>query len=132
MKDTKAISGLTARDQVRPKVFGQISRTTLESTLENVSALIRPPHNVFYKELEARHGAVRRWLPEVLQHLVFDASPAGRPVVEAYEWLRDNHHAAQSAQDAPKGMIGEPGSVMFCAKTAVSIFELTRSACWIG
>jgi hypothetical protein len=60
----------------------------LESTLEKVSALIRPPDDVFYKELDARYRAVRSQLPAVLKHLVFDASPAGRPVVEAYDWLR--------------------------------------------
>src|ERR1017187_7837269 len=93
-------------DEVRAKVFEKISKTTLESTLENVSALIRPPDDVFYKELNARYGAVRRWLPAVLKHLVFDASPAGRPVVEAYDWLRDNLHLTKSTKDAPRGVIG--------------------------
>ena len=92
--------------EVRAKVFEEISRTMLESTLEKVSALIRPPDDVFYKELEARYGSVRRWLPVVLKNLVFDASPAGRPVVEAYDWLRDNVHRTKSIQDAPQGVIG--------------------------
>jgi TnpA family transposase len=91
-------------DQVRAKVFEKISKTSLESTLENVSALIRPPDDVFYKELDARYGSVRRWLPAVLKNLVFDASPAGRPIVEAYNWLRDNLDR-KSIQDVPQEMI---------------------------
>jgi len=35
-----------------------------------------------------------------------NASPAGRPVVEAYDWLRDNLHRTKPSQDAPQGVIG--------------------------
>ncbi len=92
-------------DQVRARVFEKIPKTILESTLENVSTLIRPPDDVFYKELDAQYRAVRRWLPAVLKHVVFDASPAGRSVVEAYDWLRDNLHRTKSIQDAPQAVI---------------------------
>jgi hypothetical protein len=67
-------------DRVRRRVFEKIPQPLLERELENVEALIRPPDDVFYKELDARYAAVRRYLPMVLKHLRFEASPAGKPV----------------------------------------------------
>ncbi len=93
-------------ERVRAKVFESIPKTTLESTLEKVSALIRPPDDVFYKELDARYGSVRRYLPAVLKHVAFEANPAGRPVVEAYDWLRNNMHRTKAILDAPQEVIG--------------------------
>src|ERR1700686_254026 len=73
--------------------------------VENVEALIRPPEDVFYKELDARYAAVRRYLPTVLKHVRFEASPAGKQVVQAYDWLRDNIHGAKPAKDPPQEVI---------------------------
>jgi len=69
-------------DRVRSRVFEKIPQTVLEHAVENVDALIRPPEDVFYKELDARYAAVRRYLPAVLSHVRFEASPAGKPVVQ--------------------------------------------------
>jgi TnpA family transposase len=92
-------------DQVRATVFERIPKTKLEGALANVSGLIRPPDDVFYKELAVRHGAVRRWLPAVLENVAFAGSPAGRPVVEAYDWLRENMRRPKSVRDAPREVI---------------------------
>ena len=72
-------------DRVRSRVFEKIPQPLLEHAVENVDALIRPPADVFYKELDARYAAVRRYLPAVLNHVRFEASPAGKPVVQAYD-----------------------------------------------
>ena len=48
---------------------------------------------------------LRRYLPTVLKHVHFEASPAGKPVVQAYDWLRDNIHGTKPAKDAPKEVI---------------------------
>ena len=79
-------------NRVRRRVFEKIPQPLLERAVENVDALIRPPGDVFYKELDARYAAVWRYLPMVLKHVRFEASPAGKPVVQAYDWLRDNIH----------------------------------------
>jgi hypothetical protein len=41
----------------------------------------------------------------VLKHVRFEASPAGKPVVQAYDWLRDSIHGAKPAKDAPQEVI---------------------------
>jgi len=93
-------------DQVRAKVFASIPKELLEGALESASALIRPPDDVFYKELDLRYSSVRRYLPALLEHVAFESNPAGRPVVEACNWLRDNMHRSKSIMDAPREVIG--------------------------
>jgi hypothetical protein len=92
-------------DRVRNRVFEKIPQPLLEHAVENVDALIRPPEDVFYKELDARYAAVRRYLPAVLNHVRFEASPAGKPVVQAYDWLRDNSHGTKPAKNPPQEVI---------------------------
>ena|ERR1700751_1424661 len=89
-------------DRVCSRVFENIFQALLERALENVDALIRPPEDVFYKELDARYAAVRRYLPTVLKHVHFEASPAGKPVVQADDWLGDNILGTKPAKDAPQ------------------------------
>jgi len=92
---------------LREKLFEKIPRTALERALENIATLTRPPDHVYYLELAQRHRAVKGYLPSVLKHLRFEAGPAGKPVVAAYEWLRDNLHRRKPANDAPREVIGK-------------------------
>ncbi len=71
-------------DRVRSRVFEKIPQPLLEHAVENVDALIRPPEDVFYKELDARYATVRRYLPAVLNHVRFEASPAGKPTASTH------------------------------------------------
>jgi TnpA family transposase len=93
-------------ERVRAKVFESVPKDLLETALENASALIRPPDDVFYKELTLRYGSVRRYLPAVLTQVAFEANPTGRPVVEACHWLRDHLQRTKSIRDAPREVIG--------------------------
>lgn len=123
-------------DRVRAKVFENIPKELLESALKKASTLIRPPDDVFYKELDLRYGSVRRYLPTLLEHVVFDANPAGRPVVEACSWLRDNMHRTKSIKDAPREVIGnswqrsvvrEDGSIDIRAYTFCTLDRLATA-----
>jgi hypothetical protein len=46
-------------------------------------------------------------LPAVLEHIRFEAGLAGKPVVAAYDWLRDNLQRRKPANDAPREVIGK-------------------------
>lgn len=74
--------------ELRSQVFSKTPHVDLQKALDQVTALIRPPDDVFYQELEAQYRSVRRYLPTVLKHLRFESSPAGEDVVAAFEWLR--------------------------------------------
>jgi TnpA family transposase len=93
---------------LRAAVFDKTPRDVLAQALENACALIRPPHDVYLRELHARYRHVRIFLPALLKHIRFKASPAGEPVVAAFDWLRVNATRAKPANDAPRGIIGKP------------------------
>lgn len=91
---------------LRGKVFKKIPRDVLERALEKVTALIRPPDDVYYLELSERYRSVRSYLPSVLKHIRFEAGPAGKSVVAAVGWLRDNAERSKPLEDAPREVIG--------------------------
>lgn len=64
-------------DNVRVRLFNEL---TLEKALEEVNALIRPVDDVYFLALEAHHRIVRRFLPDLLKHIRFGFSPAGKGV----------------------------------------------------
>jgi hypothetical protein len=78
-------------ESLRKKVFAKIPRAALGNALERVTALIRPPDDVYYQELSEHYRSVRGYLPHVLTHISFEAAPAGRSLLAACEWLWRQH-----------------------------------------
>src|SRR5271166_1186279 len=52
-----------------------------------------------------RRASAGRLLPAVLKHVHFEANPAGKPVVAAYDWLRDSLQGPKPAKGAPQEVI---------------------------
>jgi TnpA family transposase len=92
-------------EHLRKQVFVKIPRTALETAVERVSALIRPPDDVYYTELSEHYRAVRGYLPQVLTHISLEAAPAGRPLLAAYEWLRAQQNRKKPDNNAPSEII---------------------------
>ena len=92
-------------EYLRKKVFAKIPRASLENALERVSALIRPPDDVYYQELSEHYRSVRGYLPHVLTHISFEAAPAGRPLLAACDWLRDQQDRNKPDSNAPREVI---------------------------
>ena len=92
-------------ESLRKKVFAKIPRAALENALERVSVLIRPPDDVYYQELSEHYRSVRGYLPHVLTHICFQAAPAGRPLLAACEWLRDQQDRNKPNNNAPREVI---------------------------
>ena len=97
-----------ADGDLRNTVFARIPREALEQALADVEALVRPPDDVYYRELDARYRAVRIFLPTLLQHIRFGASPAGAPVVAGFDWLRTHEARVKPAPLAPREVITKP------------------------
>lgn len=89
-------------------VFDKTPRTELAAALANVEALVRPPQDVYFKELDARYRRIRTFLPTLLEHIQFGANPAGAPVAAALTWLRDNDSRSKSLSPAPMEVITKP------------------------
>lgn len=79
----------------------------LQQALRQVQALTRPPHDIYFRELDHHYRSVQRYLPALLEHLRFGASPAGAPVAAALDWLRVNASRAKPANDAPRAVIAK-------------------------
>ena len=103
-----------------------LEATAQDEALEAVETLVRPPDDVYYRELTGRYRGVRRFLPAVLKYLRFETNPAGEPVVEAFKWLGANEPLTKPANDAPREVItkawryhvlGEGGTMDYRAYT---------------
>jgi TnpA family transposase len=94
-------------EELRRTVFAQVPHGVLKQALATVGALIRPPDDVYYLALAEHYRSVRGYLPAVLKHLHFEAGPAGKSVVAAFDWLRDNHHRRKPTAEAPREIVGK-------------------------
>jgi TnpA family transposase len=75
--------------QLRERVYAAIGQDELAQALVDVSGLVRPPNDVFYRELAGKLPTVKRFLPTLLRVIQFDANPAARPLLQALQWLHD-------------------------------------------
>jgi TnpA family transposase len=97
-----------ADGNLRDTVFARIPPEVLTQALADVDALVRPPEDVYYRELDARYRAVRIFLPTLLRHIRFGASPAGAPVVAGFAWLRSHEERVKPEPQAPREVITKP------------------------
>ena len=97
-----------ADDDLRDSVFARISRERLTQALASVDALVRPPNDVYYGELNARYRAVRIFLPTLPRHIRFGSSPAGEPVLAGFEWLQARERRIKPEPPAPQEVITKP------------------------
>ena len=77
-----------ADSEIRQAVFKLMSRADLETSVQQIDSLVRPPEDVYYNELRTSYRRVRRFLPALLQTVKFGTSPAGQPLIEALGYLK--------------------------------------------
>lgn len=93
---------------LRGAVFDKTPRAALAEALANVDALVRPPQDVYFRELDVRYRRIRTFLPTLLDHIQFDANPSGAPVAAALKWLREYDPRSKSPMPAPEDVITKP------------------------
>src|SRR5882724_567831 len=92
-------------EYLRTAVFTRVPRQEMAQALDEVSKLVRPPDDVFYHALSAHYRRVRRFLPALLTHVSFLAAPAGQPVLDACNYLRDRESGQASDQPPPLAVV---------------------------
>jgi hypothetical protein len=97
-----------ADSELRNTVFAIIPREVLAQALVSVDTLVRPPDDVYFRELNAHYRSVRIFLPTLLKHIRFHASPAGEPVGAGFDWLRSHEMSIKPEQRAPQAVITKP------------------------
>ena len=92
--------------ELRTTIFAATPIKTLETAVSQVDSLVRPPEDVYYRELEDSYQRVRRFLPHLLETVQFGATPAGEAVLEAIKYLcRVEEHGRTTAGDPPMSII---------------------------
>lgn len=95
-------------DDLHAKVFSHVSREDLLKAVVSVEEMVRPNDDVYYNELEEHFRSVRRYLPTLLKTISFDSNSAGKPVVDAFAWLRENEQKQKNTEKAPREVIRKP------------------------
>lgn len=79
----------TQDSKLRKTIFSQIPKEKLAESITTVKDLARPYDDNFHDELMAQYGRVRRFLPKLLNDIVFKAAPAGEITLRAFNYLVD-------------------------------------------
>ena len=72
---------------IRKAAFARVPREVLQQAISRVRELTQPKEDRYRQELLRRYISVRRFLPTLLRVITFQANQAGRPVLEALEFL---------------------------------------------
>lgn len=76
-------------EAVRSKIFKQIPTTSLRILLDETAQLIRTRHDDYVDYFANRYSYFRRFVPQFLTRLTFQANATGQPVLEAINLLRE-------------------------------------------
>jgi len=72
---------------VRRTVFDSIRREDLADAVAQIDSLTRPEDDQYFKELRAQHRRLR-FIPSLLRTVSFAATSAGKPLLEAVDYVR--------------------------------------------
>jgi hypothetical protein len=99
----------THDDQLRESIFSQTPRDQLKATIEIVNSLARPFDDHFHDEIIELYGRARRFLPKLLNDIEFKAAPAGRSILETFNYLSSLCFLRkQILEDAPIDIVTNP------------------------
>ena len=81
----------TNDSNIRTAIFSKVSKDVLKSAIQTVDLLTRPlDEPMHFEELFRHYSTIRRFLPKFLKMIHFEATPAGQPVLSAWEFLREH------------------------------------------
>jgi TnpA family transposase len=96
-------------DRWRAALFEKIPQADIEAAMARVEALVQPPDSRHYEELCRRWRRTHRLFASLLERVAFEATPAGRSVKEALDYLRTvQNWTASSMRNAPIGVVPAP------------------------
>lgn len=88
--------------EVRSKIFNTVGYEELVIAVTEANALIQPPDDVFYRELEDTEQTIKNFLPALLRVIHFDGNEAGKPIIQALDWLK-----SKSKKEAPMALVSK-------------------------
>jgi hypothetical protein len=92
--------------ELRSAIFKVVTSEDLAVSVNQVDSLVRPPEDVYYRELADGYRRVRRFLPTLIRTVRFGATPAGETVIEALNYLMEVEEQGRTkAGDPPLGVV---------------------------
>lgn len=91
-------------ERLRVAVYARVPRDILIQTLADIGELVRPPDDVFYKELHNQHRRVRHFLPALLEHIQFSSGPAEADLLAGLDYLRRRSASSPGEEKVPLGV----------------------------
>ncbi len=88
--------------EVRSKIFNTVGYEELIIAVTEANALIQPPDDVFYRELEGKEQTIKNFFPALLRVIDFDGNEAGKPIIQALDWLKN-----KSKKEAPMALVSK-------------------------
>ena len=105
------LDGAVADGDLRAAMFAAVPQAALEAAIAQVDSLTRPLDDPYFDELVAQHRRIRRFLPQFVRVVGFDAMPAGQPVLKALQHLRlVEDGSAPGARRGPPTSCRSPGN----------------------
>jgi TnpA family transposase len=99
----------THDDQLRKTIFARIPRERLAQSIAAINDLARLPDDKFHEEMMEQYGRIRRFLPRLLNDIVFKAAPAGKITLDAFHYLASLGSSRQQIlENPPLGIITSP------------------------
>ena len=97
-------------DQYRKKkirdVFTFVSIESIQKAASKIEELARPSDDDYHSELIGHYLSVRRFLPQLLKSIVFDATENGQKVLDSMRFLKSIESKSKpNLNDAPRDMI---------------------------
>ena len=91
-----------ADQEVRSKIFNTVGYEELIAAVTEANALIQPPDDVFYRELADKKQTIKNFLSSLLRVIHFDGNEAGKPIIQALDWLK-----SKSKKEAPMALVSK-------------------------
>ncbi len=82
-------------------LFKQVSKEKLAESIAKVNELARSDGDKFYAEIIEQYSKVRRFLPHLLKDIPFKASPAGKSMLAALNYLTTDTSRKQTLDNPP-------------------------------
>ncbi|MGB0906058.1 MAG: Tn3 family transposase [Maricaulaceae bacterium] len=83
------LDGTIHDEDIRQEIFSRLPKDLLKSAIDSVNTLARPAKGTFHDEMVEQYGKVKRFLPTLLEHIKFEATPSGRSIHAAMTYLAE-------------------------------------------
>jgi hypothetical protein len=105
-------------EEGRAAIFRPIPSEQIARAITTTHDLARPPEEDYQEEMLTRYHTVRRFLPRVLATIAFQAAPAGKPVLQAVDYVKGlPGRCKPRLDDAPLSVV-DAGWTMLWIRTA--------------